>query len=79
MKKTRSSCKSDFRNKLQLMSPLKPTSIPPADIKVCVVYAMRVLEIDSNSSYTATNFYEMGRGSKNIVRKSTRKHTTCCT
>ena len=43
--KTRSSRKSDFRNKLQLMSPLKPTSIPPTDVKVCVVDAMRVLRL----------------------------------
>ena len=43
--KTRSSRKSDFCNKLQLMSPLKPTNIPPTDIKVCVVDAMRVLRL----------------------------------
>ena len=41
--KTRSSRKSDFCNKLQLMSPLKPTNIPPTDMKVCVVDAMRIL------------------------------------
>ena len=43
--KTRSSCKSDFGNKLQLMPPLKPTNISPTDIKVCVVDAMRVLRL----------------------------------
>ena len=44
-RKTRSNRKSDFRNKLQLMSPLKPANIPPTYIKVCVVDVMRVLRL----------------------------------
>ena len=43
--KAQSNRKSDFRNKLQLMSSLKPTNIPPTDIKICVVDAMRVLRL----------------------------------
>ena len=43
--KTRSSRKLDFRNKLQLMSPLKRTNISPTDIEVCVVDAMKVLRL----------------------------------
>ena len=43
--KTRSNLKSDFRNKLQLMPPLKPINISPTDIKVCVVDTMRVLRL----------------------------------
>ena len=35
--------KSDVCNKLQLILPLKPTNIPPTDVKVCVVDAMRIL------------------------------------
>ena len=30
---------------IQLISSLKPTNIPPADVKVCVVDAMRVLSL----------------------------------
>ena len=43
MKKTCSNCKSDFCNKWQWLSPLKPTNSSPKNIKVCVADAMRVL------------------------------------
>ena len=43
--KTRSNHKSDFRNKSQLMSPLKPTNKPLTDVKVCAVDEMRVLRL----------------------------------
>ena len=44
--KIRSYRKSDdFCNKLQRMSPLKPTSSTPTDIKLCVVDVMRALRL----------------------------------
>ena len=45
MIKTRFGRKSNFRYKLQLMSPLKPKKILPTDTKVCVVDASRVLRL----------------------------------
>ena len=76
MKKTCSNRKSDFCNKLLLMSPLK--HIPPTDIKVCVVDAMRVLRLIPITTIQSPNVYEMGRDSKIVFRKPTRKHITCC-
>ena len=59
--KASSSCKLNFCNKLQLISPLKPTHNPPANIKVCVVDAMIVLSlIPVANRYTAISVYGMG-------------------
>jgi hypothetical protein len=41
----RASSKSLFRNNLQLLSPVQPTSIAPADIECSIVDAMRVVRI----------------------------------
>ena len=62
--KTRSSCKSDFRNKLQLMSPLKPTNIPPTDIQVCVFDAMRVLKLIPITTIQPTIFMKWAEAVK---------------
>ena len=42
---SRGSSKSLFRNNLQLLSPKQATAIPPADIKCCVVDAIRIVRI----------------------------------
>ena len=48
--------KFDIHNKLHLMSPLKPTNIPPAEIKACVVNAMRVLRLIPITTTQAQRF-----------------------
>ena len=54
--KTSSSRKSGFRHKLQLMSPLKPTNIPPTDITVYVADRMIVLRLIQITTTQPLNF-----------------------
>ena len=53
---------------------LKPTNIPPTDIKICIADAMRVLRlILITSIQPPTNVYETGRGSKKYLENLPRK------
>ena len=66
--------KKEMSRNLQLMSPLKQTNSLPTDIKVCVV---DVTEFSDWFQYklSTPSVYEIGRSSKNIFIKFTRKQT----
>ena len=74
-----SNYKTSFCNKLQLISPLKPTNNPSINIKICEFDVMIVLSlIPIRNRSAAIIVYGMGWGSTNIFRKSAMKHTICC-
>ena len=73
-RKTRSNRKSDFRNKLQLMSPLKPTNIPPTYIKVCVVDAKRVLRLIPITAIQPSTFMKWAEAVKYIYKSYQETH-----